>query len=460
MAESDFTFTNAPSFTESAFPPPPQRGAKDVDKYLKEIEQYLQVQLVGLTDMQASITEGWIVDVLRVNGLEANTILANSIITNDFFVGSDGSGSIEMSGTTTQIIIKDEAGVNRVIMGDFGASNSDWGIKVIDSAGTVKFQSTSSTFIDGAIITNATIQDAKIVDLNGSKLDNSSVSNTKISDLSASKIDAGTLTVDGNPAISVTGTGNVILNNGADLIFNAASSGETSYIKFRNSSGTSQGDISWNATTDLYMLRSLSGDCRVFADGGNLELYADTDVDILGVGGRIDIESSGGAAFRADTSGNLALTVGGTVCVVTSGAILRSNGNKTSDLGSASLAWDTVYADDFTNVADILFQNGMVLLEADKVYGGLAGEEGQFFLTNNKRPGFFFDKEGNLYVRGKVFVDTDFDEKFKEFTPIVYEERRERKQREKEARIAQDVAIEHLLNEERKREKRLRRENL
>lgn len=447
------TFPDAPSFSDAVVPaPPPRKEGEGADEYLEKLFGFLQGQYLTLIDMQSSISSGWLIDTVRILNLEANTILANEIITNDFFIGADGNGSIEMSGSTVQLIVKDDAGTTRLIIGNIGAGATNWGIRVIDASGNVKFESSTTTFIDGAVINDATITNAKIVNatIDGStKLVNSSVPNSKLgSDISASKITAGTLTINGSPGLTVTGTGNAILSNGADLIFNAASSGTTSYVKFRNNAGTSQGDLSWDVTSDLLRLRSLSGDCQILATSGDLQLYADVNIDILAIG-RVDVESGGGAAIRLDTSGNIALDVAGTVCTVND--LFRPNVHKTHDLGSASLAWDEAYADNWNNVADILFQNGMVILEADKVYEGCPGEVGEFWLGPDKKPKYMLGGDGNLYIAGQVFTGVDFDEMFKQYKPIDYYERKEKHRIEKEAR--QQANREERIREREKKER-------
>lgn len=396
MAESDYSFPTAPSFTESAFPPPPQRGAKTVDKYLKEIEQYLQIQLVGLTEMQASLTEGWIIDVLRVNGLVANSIKANSILTHDFFIGSDGSGSIEMSGSTTQIIIKDEAGTNRVIAGDFGASNDDWGIKVLDSTGTVKFQSTSITFMDGAVITNATIVDAKIVNLNGSKLDNSTVGNTKISDLSASKINAGTLTVTGSPAISVTSSGAVIFSAGGDIIFKATAS-DGNFISFRTSGNAERGSIVYSPASNIFSINNANGS-EVFLDAtfgtGTGRKLTMRSADIT------TVSSTQGGAVTVDSN----ITLNPSSVVVTT-QNFRSTADNNDSCGIASFRWSDVRSV-LINGADYGMENGVRMTEPDRVYTTADPLDGILFMKPDKwEPFLWFHLDGTIQSGG--FLEPD-----------------------------------------------------
>ncbi len=327
MAESEFSFPTAPSFTESAFPPPPVRGSKSVDAYLRDVERYLQSQLVGLTEMQATLTEGWVVDGLRVTSITADKVFANSIITETLFLGSSGNGSIALQASPIKIIIKDENGTNRVELGDFGTTNADWGIRVMDSAGILKFQSSIVTFIDGAIITNATIQDAKIVDLNGSKLFDGSVADAKVTSLSASKITVGTLIVDGSPAISVVSSGALVFSSGGDIIMRASGT-NFSYIIFQNSSSVQQGALQLT-TSGLTLTSSGTVPINIVAGSGQLSL---TNTGTIAIGGgstsliRIGITNTTDVIIAAGVASSIFPDAGGT-----------------RNLGSSTLDWGTIF---------------------------------------------------------------------------------------------------------------------
>ena len=370
MAESDFTFPTAPSFTESAFPPPPTRGSKSADVYLKEIEKYLQVQLVGLTEMQASLTEGWIVDGLRVANLTAGNIFANNIISETLYIGSSGNGSIELSSIPIKIIVKDEAGTNRVEIGDFGASNTDWGIKVSDASGVVKFQSTTTTFMDGAIITNATIQDAKIVDLNGTKLVNNTVGNTKISDLSASKINVGTLVVDGSTAISVTSSGALVFSAGGDIIMRATNT-NFSYIFFQNSASVTQGTI--GLKSGIFSLVAVN----------DLRIQTNATLSLISAGGAVTIQ---GSTFSIAAGINSSL--------------VPSSHNSRS-LGTSSLRWSDVWAV-LLHGADYCFEDDARIVEAYRVYSWYQPGEAWMFMSPDWEPLWMLKRNGDMIVKGEV----------------------------------------------------------
>lgn len=192
------TFPGAPSFADATIPPMPTlKEGESAQAYVERLAPALTGLQLAIMDMQGSIADGWLIEGLRVIDLEAVTITADSIFTQDLYIGSDGNGSIGLLGTQTLIKVVDEAGQTRIEIGDFGASNSDWGIKVTDSAGTVRFQSTSSTFINGAVITDATIDNAKITDLAGNKLTGSGFIDTaQLASLAVTNAKIGNLAVD------------------------------------------------------------------------------------------------------------------------------------------------------------------------------------------------------------------------------------------------------------------------
>lgn len=196
---SSATFPTSPAFNEQFIPPPPTWLPEEQtpEEYIEKLSNFLGGQYVGLTSLQNSIASGWLISTLRVLDLDADTITSGTIFTQDLYIGSDGNGSIGLLGTSTLIEVVDEAGTTRVQIGDFGASNSDWGVKVNNAAGTTVFQATSTTFINGAIINDATITNAKITDLAGNKLTGSGfIDTTQLANVAVTNAKIGNLAVD------------------------------------------------------------------------------------------------------------------------------------------------------------------------------------------------------------------------------------------------------------------------
>lgn len=169
-------------------------GETDVDLYLKDIERTLKKVGGVINELGIAVEASHAVDQSRILNLTADNIFANNIITEDLTVGSDGN--IILSGLQDTIDIFDNQAIPelRVRIGKLGATATEWGIQVMDSAGVVKFQSSTATFIDGAIITNATIASAKIINVDGSIIDTNSITSAKIVSLDGAKLQA--LTVD------------------------------------------------------------------------------------------------------------------------------------------------------------------------------------------------------------------------------------------------------------------------
>ena len=379
MATTEFSHPTSPTFADVPFPAVPRYTAsKTVEVYLKEVDKYLADQFTSISDMQSSITQGWIVDGLRVINLTADNITANTIFTNDFYIGSDGNGSIAMSGTTTQIIIKDENGTDRVITGKLGAAATDWGAKFLDSTGTVKFQTGSITFIDGAIITNATITGGKIANatITGGNIGSNTVANSNIaSGLSTSKVTTGTLTCSSSEvAIDVTSGGAVILRNGADIIMRASASGETSFLSFRTSSDSSRGNISYSVTDNEFRVRSVFG--------AQLKLY----------------KLSGVNEFGISIGNNITLTP---ETVTVSAGNFRADTDNTRNLGTASIRWADVRSV-LINGADFCFENGFRLTEPNHIYSDGDPSEGIYFMNDLWQPIALLTRDGHLFLSGSV----------------------------------------------------------
>ena len=386
MSTEAFSHPTSPTFADVNFTSPPRLGNKDPGIWLKEVDKYLADQAVSLTDMQSSITQGWIIDGLRVINLTADNIAAETIFTQDLYVGSDGNGSIGLLGTQTQIVIKDENGTDRVLAGKFGASATDWGIKVLDNTGTVRFQSTSTTFIDGAILTNATITDAKIVNstITGGKIAPSTITNSNIATgISAAKITTGTLTVTSSGvAIDVTGGGAFVIRSGGDLILKASAAGNNNLAIFQTSSGSTRYTLGWNSITNTFF-GSPSGGCNLS--------FLGTDV----------LLSSTGSMTITSTSENILLEPGVAGKVVSSKGDINPFSDNAYTLGTGLHRWADMRSV-LINGADFCFENGFRMTEPNHVYGDEPADMGIYFMNDDWEPIALLTRTGNLLVRGHI----------------------------------------------------------
>lgn len=413
------------SFADTFVPAPPTLTQDtDPQKFLEDVSAYLGKQWYAMLDMQSSIAAGWLIETVRIIDLEAGTITAGSIFTQDLYVGEDQL--IVLGGSTNTIEVRDEALTLRVRIGDLGVGATNWGAEFWNSAGTLIMSIGDAVFLDGAIINDATLTGAKLVNatITGSKVGSNTITNSNIaSGLSASKVTTGTLTVSSTTvAIDVTGGGAVTLRNGADLIFKAAASGNTNYVDFQNSSGTSRAQISLNGATN-FAINTVTGTTFTLTSGGELSLISGADI-VLNPGGGFSIYLGLTSADTVSFGGRIATNIIPTA-------------HKVHNIGSAALAFDEAWADNWNNVADIRFQNGMVILEADKVYQGLAGEIGEFWLGPNKKPVMLVGGDGNLYIKGKIIMDVDFDARYAEYKPIDYHKRLKKNEERKKKELRQ-----------------------
>lgn len=391
------SFPTSPAFNEQFIPAPPSWNKDEMTEsdYLEKVNTYLSSQYLGLRNLQNSVASGWLISTLRVLDLDADTITADSIFTQDLYLGGSGNGSIRLGGSDTLIEVVDEAGTTRVAIGDFGTTNDNWGIQVSNAAGTVVFQSTTSTFINGAIITDATITNAKISDVNGSKIDNTSITSGKmnVSTLSsiaadvgtltagtinatvainAGAINAGTLTVDGSPAISVTGSGACVFQSGGDIIMKSSGTGDDNLISMQNSSGNNKLTIGYNSTDDYGFIIGGTGADLVIASGSAQILVVDDFVP---------------------------------------------SADSTYDLGASTPLY---FANSFVDTYnDIPFRNAFVMTEADKVDPLEDRDNAIYFMKRtsyrenkdwNWERVMKIDKDGILHVKGINIITDEWDD--------------------------------------------------
>jgi hypothetical protein len=335
--------------------------------------------------------------------LDADTITADSIFTQDLYVGASGNGSIGLLGTTTQITVTDENGQDRIIMGELGTGNTNWGIQAIDENGDVVFQTGSTTFIDGVIINNASINDAQINTLNGSKLTGSNfiaegdiqsnavtAAKINVSSLSAisanvgtltagtinatvsvnaGSIDVGTLTANNFPvSIEITGSGALLCRNGGDIIMRHSGSGDDNLMEFQTSGGTWKGRFGYNSTFDYVYVNAASSTYIRF--GG--------DVDFT-------------AQIRSD---------------------LDPETDSTYDIGTSGVRWRNIWGDTITgasvNTGDLNYENGVVATEPNHVYSWADPDDGVLFMDQEWQPITWIHKNGTIETRGKIIEDVEF----------------------------------------------------
>ena len=440
------TFPTSPAFNEQFIPAPPPFESERADEedylleYQKKLNHFLQGQYTGLRSLQNSVASGWLISTLRVLDLDADTITAGTIFTQDLYIGSDGNGSIGLLGTTTQIKITDEAGQDRFIAGDLGSGDTNWGMQSINAAGTVVFQCTDTVFMDGAIITDATLVGAKLVnatiegskianttitdslinDMNGSKLATASVPNAAITSLSADKISlSGTLTcTTTGTAIDITDAGIFKLSSGGDIELKAAASGDINQILFKDSSGTLRGLLAFYPTSDAMWLGASGGDLVLDAGLNNVLVHTDT----VSLSPAIPNDTDLGGSTRRWKTAYVNNIENPTLDLqlkcpsaknITVNNHFRPTADSTFSCGTTGKRWLKVWADAYS---DLPMRNAFVITEPDMVYKDMDRDSGLFIMVRIKHiekkdwewyPAMFIDRDGSIHCK-KVVEDANW----------------------------------------------------
>ena len=151
------------TFDDITIPQPPvQVDTELIDYVNNKLPQFLNSQYLALLDLVSAIQKAFLIDSSQIVSLDADKITNNTQFTQSVFIGAESK--IKLDGLNNQITIDDaqSSPVTRVILGKLSATSNDYGIKVIDASGAVKFQSGSTTVMDGGIITANTITATQI----------------------------------------------------------------------------------------------------------------------------------------------------------------------------------------------------------------------------------------------------------------------------------------------------------
>ena len=136
------------SFDEVSLPaPPPYIDGEPIDYVTRKLPTFLKSQYTALLDFISAVQQGFLISSDQIISLDADKITANTQFTQSLFVGAESK--IKLDGINNQITITDTqtSPVARIILGKLSGSATDYGIKVIDNAGAIKFQTGATTFI-------------------------------------------------------------------------------------------------------------------------------------------------------------------------------------------------------------------------------------------------------------------------------------------------------------------------
>lgn len=168
-------------FDDIVLPPPPIFNQGEVLDYVTvKIPQYHKTQYAALLDFMSAVQQGFLITTDQVISLDADKITNNTQFTQNLYVGAESKITIDGNNNIIKIADSQSTPVTRIFLGKLSGTATDYGLKVVDSSGSVKFQTGATTFIDGGIISANTV--------------------------TATQIAADTITVDQMAANSITAT--------------------------------------------------------------------------------------------------------------------------------------------------------------------------------------------------------------------------------------------------------------
>ena len=273
------------SFDDINIPQPPVYVEGEILDYVTEkLPQFFNSQYIALLDFVSSVQNAFLIDSDQVNSLDADKITNNTQFTQQVFVGAESK--IKLDGLNNLITVDDNQGtpVTRIKIGKVGSGTDEYGIQVIDAAGTVRFQTGSSTFLDGGIISADSITATQIsantittteLAANTITADDIAAGTITATELAAGAVTAGKINVSELSAIvadlgTVTAgtiTGGTVQTAASGARVELASSGLNAY----KADGTQTVDINTDGTFTF----GPSGGDNVSWDNSNLTVSGD-----------------------------------------------------------------------------------------------------------------------------------------------------------------------------------------
>ena len=236
MAVADY------KFDDIVLPPPPLYVIGETMDYLTvKIPQYHKTQYAALLDFMSAVQQGFLINSDQVVSLDADKITNNTQFTQNLYVGAESK--ITIDGNNNVLKVDDNQGtpVTRVYLGKLSSATNDYGLKVIDASGAIKFQTGATTYIEGGIIKANTVDTSQIaadaitadeIAANAVTADAINVANLSAVSANLGSCTAGTL------------TGGTIQTAASGARVNMTTDGINGY----NSSGTQTVDISNDGT--------------------------------------------------------------------------------------------------------------------------------------------------------------------------------------------------------------------
>lgn len=204
-------------FDDVALPSPPVFKAGEYLEYVDtKLPTFLKSQHSALLDFILAVQSEFLVGNEQIFDLSAEKISSNTQFTNKVFVGAESKIALDGPSNTIEIKDSQDPVQTRVKIGKLGSGTNNYGIQVMDASGTVKFQTGSSVFIDGGIISADSVTATQIAagTITATELAANSVTADEISATTLSAITAnlGSITagsIDGATITGTTMTGNI-----------------------------------------------------------------------------------------------------------------------------------------------------------------------------------------------------------------------------------------------------------
>ena len=345
------------SFDDINIPQPPVYVEGEILDYVTDkLPQFFNSQYIALLDFVSSVQNAFLIDSDQVNSLDADKITNNTQFTQQVFVGAESK--ITLDGLNNLITVDDNQGtpVTRIKIGKVGSGTNEYGIQVIDEAGTVRFQTGSSTFLDGGIISADSITATQIA----------------ASTITTTELAANTITADDIAASTITAT---------ELAAGAVTAGKINVSEL-SAIVADLGTVTAGTITGGTVQTAASG-ARVELASSGLNAYkADgTQTVDVNIDGTFRFGPSGGNNIAWDNS---TITVTGNIIAtgnIEDGAVTSPVENTTTFNAEQSSGSGTIV---YTNNTNVTTKGGNVIL-IGSISGSTDDDDGQGQYTTTLR---------------------------------------------------------------------------
>jgi len=345
------------SFDDINIPQPPVYVEGEILDYVTDkLPQFFNSQYIALLDFVSSVQNAFLIDSDQVNSLDADKITNNTQFTQQVFVGAESK--ITLDGLNNLITVDDNQGtpVTRIKIGKVGSGTNEYGIQVIDEAGTVRFQTGSSTFLDGGIISADSITATQIA----------------ASTITTTELAANTITADDIAASTITAT---------ELAAGAVTAGKINVSEL-SAIVADLGTVTAGTITGGTVQTAASG-ARVELASSGLNAYkADgTQTVDVNIDGTFRFGPSGGNNIAWDNS---TITVTGNIIAtgnIEDGAVTSPVENTTTFNAEQSSGSGTIV---YTNNINVTTKGGNVIL-IGSISGSTDDDDGQGQYTTTLR---------------------------------------------------------------------------